>query len=148
MEAIVIAPLQPRDLEAIVAIEETIASPWSAEQWRREFELPYSWGFAARRAGQAAVAGYILGWTIADEAEIHKVAVAAAARRLGVGSALLAHALRLLHQQGIRRCFLELRATNLAARRLYANHGFQETGRRKKYYSEPDEDAVIMARTV
>lgn len=147
-EPVVISELQLSDLDEILPIEEGLSSSWNEETWRRELALPHSWGFTAQLACHGRVAGYLLGWTIGEEAEIHKIATAPEYRRQGVATALLAHGLGLLRAQGVQRCFLELRASNLAACGLYRNQGFQECGRRKKYYPNPEEDAIMMQTSI
>ncbi len=84
----------------------------------------------------------------ADEVEVHNLAVRPDARRQGLGRALLRHALTLGRARGARRAFLEVRAGNKAARALYAACGFALDGRRRDYYSEPREDALLLVRNL
>jgi polysaccharide biosynthesis protein PslH len=78
----------------------------------------------------------------AGEAEILWIETSAAHRRLGIGQRLLQHALQ--HAPGT--WFLEVRASNTAAQALYTQAGFIANGRRSKYYSAPEEDAILMQR--
>lgn len=94
------------------------------------------------------LAGYLLSLTVLDEVQIMQIAVAEAYRRQGLASAMTDKLIRT--GAGIRQVLLEVRASNRAARALYASLGFEQTGVRKGYYS-PDasgysEDAVLMSK--
>ena len=106
-------------------------------------------GAMAILAGQSdGVQGFILARVAADEAEILTLAVAAQARRAGLGRALVVEAAMRAAHAGAIRLFLEVGAGNGAARALYAGLGFVEAGRRKGYYlkpGQPPEDALILA---
>ncbi len=87
--------------------------------------------------------GMLLGRVVTEEAEVLTVAVAPAARRRGVGSALVRHAAREGRRRGARSLFLEVSAANAAAWRLYSAAGFVEIGRRRRYYTGGI-DALVM----
>ena len=80
----------------------------------------------------------------ADEAEIQSLAVAPAMRRQGIGALLLQATLTAARERGAAHVHLEVRESNTAARAFYRRHGFQETGRRRLYYRDPEEAAVLM----
>jgi ribosomal-protein-alanine N-acetyltransferase len=90
--------------------------------------------------------GYAVAWYVADESEIANFAVAAHARRRGVGTLLLDRILRAAAAFGAKMVFLEVRESNEEARKLYEARGFEVAGKRTKYYRRPDEDALIMRR--
>jgi len=90
------------------------------------------------------LAGYIVARLAADELHINNVAVRDGYRRGGIGRSLLDNILAEGKRSGATRAFLELRAANAAALALYKSCGFQVTSRRRKYYSEPVEDALVM----
>jgi ribosomal-protein-alanine N-acetyltransferase len=92
------------------------------------------------------VAGYIVAWCAADEAEIANIAIAPSLRGNGFGARLLDAALAELAVRGAAVAFLEVRETNAAARALYASRHFVEVGRRKGYYRRPIEDALVLRR--
>jgi ribosomal-protein-alanine N-acetyltransferase len=94
------------------------------------------------------VVGYILVWFAADEAELANIAVAPAMRGQGVAAALLDEALASAGHRGTARMFLEVRDSNVRARELYESRGFEEVGRRRRYYRRPVEDALILRRTL
>jgi ribosomal-protein-alanine N-acetyltransferase len=78
-----------------------------------------------------------------DEWEIENIAISAAARRRGFGSHLLGESLNRMRARGGRRIFLEVRESNEAAHKLYEKWAFEQVGRRKNYYQDPIEDALI-----
>jgi ribosomal-protein-alanine N-acetyltransferase len=95
--------------------------------------------------------GFILTWQAGGDAEILTVAVSPSRRRKGVGRALLDGAIAQCRADGAGRMFLEVAASNAAARALYRSLGFFETGRRKGYYhraGSPAEDALVLGRTL
>ncbi len=83
-----------------------------------------------------------------DEAELLNLAVAPSVRGKGIGSALLERASADARRWGAKARFLEGRASNDDARRLYAKAGFEEVGRRRSYYRRPLEDALILRRAL
>jgi [ribosomal protein S18]-alanine N-acetyltransferase len=100
----------------------------------------------AQEAG--AVCGLIVFRVIADEAEILNLAVDLTHRRRGIASRLIGDAIGACRAAGAKKIFLEVRDSNQAARNLYARAGFLEAGRRRQYYRQPLEDAVVLVRTV
>lgn len=91
------------------------------------------------------VEGFLVARQVADdEWEIDNVAVSGQARRRGLGSHLLGEFLNLARKRRGRNIFLEVRESNHAARALYEKWAFIETGRRKNYYQDPPEDAVVL----
>lgn len=94
-------------------------------------------------SGAEASAGFLLGWEIVDELEILDVFVLPSARRLGLGAALMTHALAHARATGKQRALLEVRASNQPALHLYQKLGFSEVGQRKAYYAD-GEDALLL----
>jgi len=90
------------------------------------------------------LAGYIVARVGANELHINNVAVRERYRRQGIGITLLGRILEEGKSRGVEVAFLELRAGNSAALSLYEKCGFNLTARRKNYYSEPTEDALVM----
>jgi ribosomal-protein-alanine N-acetyltransferase len=80
-----------------------------------------------------------------DEWEIEYVAVGTAAQRRGLGSRLLGESLNRMRARGGRQVFLEVRESNEAARKLYEKRAFVQVGRRRNYYQDPIEDALIFS---
>jgi ribosomal-protein-alanine N-acetyltransferase len=92
------------------------------------------------------VVGFLIAVVVEPEAELESIAVAR--QRRGTGRRLMQALVEQLEQAGVTRIFLEVRASNQAARGLYQALGFSETGRRRAYYADPVEDAVLMSRPV
>jgi len=92
--------------------------------------------------------GYIVGRHVLDEGEILNLGVALPVRRRGVGRALVRHVLASFAAVGVAAVFLEVRESNLPAQRLYEAIGFQEVGRRRRYYQRPVEDAVVLRAAI
>lgn len=90
--------------------------------------------------------GFLLCGYVACEAEVESIAVSAAQQRKGTGRALIAAGIEELRRAGVREVHLEVRVSNVRAAEFYRALGFEESGRRAGYYSEPDEDAVLLRR--
>jgi ribosomal-protein-alanine N-acetyltransferase len=86
----------------------------------------------------------IVVWLIVDEAHVATLATHPDHRRQGIGRRLLAHVLRHMLQDGARSSFLEVRESNLAAQEMYRKFGYEVKGRRRHYYRDNDEDAILM----
>jgi ribosomal-protein-alanine N-acetyltransferase len=139
----VIRPMAEEDLEAVAAIESsTFPAPWPMEALRYELaENPFASSFVAEVNGE--VAGYAFFWTIYEQAHLINIAVAGPLRRMGLGEALLVHAMRHAASHGAEAIHLEVREGNEAAIRLYERYGFEVRGRSEKYYSDGT-TAVLM----
>jgi [ribosomal protein S18]-alanine N-acetyltransferase len=137
------------DLAQLMALAELCAE---APQWPRSVwqQVLRTEGGADQRvvflaeSGGAATGFSVLSFTD-DFGEIESLAVHPAMRRQGIGRSLCERMLDHARQWGAARVLLEVRVTNEAARRLYGVLGFEERGLRKRYYRNPDEDAVAMA---
>lgn len=142
---VVLRPAREADVAAVAEIEKTsFTDPWSAASFRSLLSAP-AVHFAVACDNARAV-GYLVMWLAADEAEVANLAVAADARRLGIGSTLITHAMQTARASSASVMFLEVRESNVAARELYAAHGFAVVGRRKRYYRRPEEDALVLRR--
>ncbi len=93
--------------------------------------------------GPVILIGFLVARNVAPEWELENVVVRAEFRGAGIGTQLLEALLTRARAINSRSIFLEVRESNTAARRLYAKAGFRETGRRKGYYSDPPEDAIL-----
>jgi ribosomal-protein-alanine N-acetyltransferase len=143
-----VRPATIHDVEAIVAIERSaFTDPWSEAAFHEALVHPAVFFACARRGGDE-VAGYVVAWFAADEGEIANLAVAPSAWGGGVGRALLAAALDVASSRGTSAVYLEVRDSNERARRLYQSSGFEEVGRRRRYYRRPVEDAIVLRRAM
>jgi ribosomal-protein-alanine N-acetyltransferase len=148
-----LSQMTEHDLLEVVEIEELCRlSRWGWEGYHTELQSEqFSLILVARalqtdsRPEDERIAGFIAARLSAHELHINNVAVRPRYRRCGIGGALLAAALERGRERGAERGFLEVRASNMAAQRLYARHGFAVVGRRARYYSQPVEDALVMA---
>jgi ribosomal-protein-alanine N-acetyltransferase len=137
------------DVPAIAALERaTFSDPWSPDAFAQLVRNGEAFFTIADRGAPGdppgAPVGYLVAWFVLDEGEIANVAVAAEARGTGVGARLLDAALTEARRRGIVQLFLEVRESNAVARRLYASRGFIELGRRRRYYRQPVEDALVL----
>jgi ribosomal-protein-alanine N-acetyltransferase len=95
-------------------------------------------------SAEGPLVGYSVIWVVMDEAELANLAVAPHRRRAGIGRILLESALSDAEAGGARVVYLEVRASNTAALKLYEAHGFLPVGRRSAYYRNPSEDALVL----
>ena len=91
------------------------------------------------------IVGFVAFHRVIDEAELRNMAVDPAHQRQGVGRQLVAEGRRRLLEQGAKQVFLEVRASNVAAQRLYYSAGFALCSRRKDYYNDPREDGLVLS---
>ena len=138
-----IRPATAADLDAIRAIEHSAptAAHWSAEQYRTT--LFVSERFALVLEENSQILGFLIARAIDDEWELENIVVEATSQRRGQGVQLLDELIKLARAQSARAIFLEVRESNLLARRLYEKRGFAECGRRQNYYAAPQEDALV-----
>jgi ribosomal-protein-alanine N-acetyltransferase len=139
-----IVPMRVTDLPAVHAIERaSFDSPWPADAYRSELETNRLAQYLVVRAGEeiAAFGGM---WLMVDEAHVITFAVDPRWRRQRIGERLLLAMLDIALDAGAREATLEVRLSNLPARRLYEKFGFRPVGLRPRYYSDNNEDALIM----
>ena len=138
------------DLNDVVAIEQqSFTSPWTRAMFEAELQgNPFGRFLGAfhRSEGHPAkrLLGYICYWVVFDELRLMNLAVRPECRRRGIASHLVRHALEEGTGQGTTRALLEVRASNHLAQTLYETFGFRQYGRRRSYYTNPDEDAILM----
>jgi ribosomal-protein-alanine N-acetyltransferase len=120
--------------------------PWSEATFRGLLRRSDSDLYVADVRG--AVAGYAVFWSVSDQGELGNVAVAADHRGRGLGRKLVETVLARAAERGVREIFLEVRKSNEGAQNLYRTFGFFEVGKRKNYYLEPVEDALIMKKVI
>ena len=145
---VTIEPAIRSDLAVIAELETAAFSdPWSTASFESVLAEPAAY-MAVARSAESEVVGYLVAWFAADEGEIANLAVREPTRRRGIGAALLDGALAEAARRGAENLYLEVRESNDAARRLYASRGFEEIGRRRRYYRRPDEDAIVLRRVL
>lgn len=142
-----IEPLTVGDLDEVLAIEGvSFVTPWSRGAFLHELkENALARGWIARDSGpEPRVLGYLCLWEVAPEIHITNLAVHPDWRRRGIARSLLTAILADARRRGLTVAFLEVRPTNTEARSLYEGLGFQVVGRRKGYYFDTGEDALLM----
>jgi ribosomal-protein-alanine N-acetyltransferase len=143
---ILISKACEEDLRYILKIQaEAGLSPWSLEAYRDEIGKANSIFLTASK-GRRRVVGFIIAVTTNySEAEILNLGVHLRFRRQGIGTLLLRTALKnALEKQDVKTVWLEVRESNQGAIEYYRKNGFVFSGRRKKFYSNPTEDALLM----
>ncbi|WP_425803648.1 ribosomal protein S18-alanine N-acetyltransferase [Desulfitobacterium sp. Sab5] len=132
------------DLEAIMKIEHaSFPTPWSQRSFESELrDNEYARYFCL--LDQNKVIGYMGIWFILEEGHITNVAIAPEHRGRRLGEFMMRTIMRQMLSEGMERMTLEVRESNLSAQRLYERLGFVMAGRRKGYYSDNQEDALIM----
>ena len=141
----IIREMTAEDIAAVAGLEAQIFSmPWSAKGFADTLCREDVLFLVACEAEE--LLGYVGVYCAADEGEITNVAVVQAARRKGIGRALLDELIGLLAARDIYRIVLEVRVSNEPAIGLYRQRGFQIVGSRKNFYEKPAEDAYVMVR--
>ena len=132
-----------RKLKMVAEIERlSFSRPWSLESiksfyYRKTSDI-YVWRDRNR------ISGYIIAEHVLDQAEIHRIAIVPFIRKMGIGTLLFQEFERRYQELGVETIYLEVRESNEAAYQFYLKNGFEEYGRRAKYYKDPIEDAVLM----
>lgn len=139
-----IRPLELRDLNEVLLIEEcSFRPPWSRSTFLSELEEEDRYYVVAEAEGK--VIGYAGFYYFFEEGHITTMAVAPNWRRQGIGKLLLNHLIEKAKEIGLKELSLEVRESNQIARKMYQKFGFKMVARRKKYYVQPIEDAIIMS---
>lgn len=141
----IIAKMNESHVAEVAALEAMCFSePWSEKSVASELTNPLSLWLVALEGEN--VIGYVGSQTVMGWSDMMNVAVHPDHRRLGVGKALIEELIRQLREQGSENLTLEVRTSNENAKALYAGLDFMEVGRRKNYYHNPKEDALILRK--
>jgi ribosomal-protein-alanine N-acetyltransferase len=137
--------MRPADLARVMQIElQCFTMPWSEATFRGLLRRADADLLVAEESNE--VVGYTVFWCVLDQGELGNVSVAPGWRRRGIGEGLIRAVLDCARERGVRQVFLEVRVSNVGAQRLYERFGFVEIGRRRNYYLDPVEDALVMRR--
>ncbi len=143
MNSIKIRDMQPGDVHDVAAIEKVCFSiPWSEHSFYSEVYGRYS--IARVAITRERIVGYVIARLVLDEGHLLDLAVHPSYRNMGIARLLLEDIVRGLKINKCRAFFLEVRASNTYALKLYEKFGFKLIGTRKNYYKLPVEDACIM----
>lgn len=133
----------PEDLPMVAEIEKlSFNRPWSYESIESFYYRKTSDVFVWRDRNR--ISGYIIAEHVLDQGELHRIAMVPFIRRMGMGTLLFRKFLQRYKEIGVETIYLEVRESNEAAYQFYLKNGFEEYGRRAKYYQEPIEDAILM----
>ncbi len=132
-----------RDLFDILTIEkQSFSTPWSEKSFRMSLDNPITHAIVKIR--NSRVTGYALYSVLFEDCELYNIATDPAHRGQGIGNELLAAVVDDCRKRGGEVLRLEVRQSNLPAQSLYRKFGFIEEGKRKNYYQNPTEDAILM----
>ena len=147
-----IRPATAADIPQIMSLERasSTAGHWTEQQYRQLFQSGADGLQRLVLVAEigSAILGFLIAQHVAAEWELENIVVAESARRKGFGKQLLDTLLTRARATNSDAMFLEVRESNASARALYENTGFEPTGRRKAYYSAPDEDAILYRRSL
>jgi ribosomal-protein-alanine N-acetyltransferase len=140
--------MEGKDLDEVLRIENTsFPNPWRKSTFQGEID---NWGVSfplvIKHRDLEKVMGYIIYWQLLNEAQISNFAVHPELRRMGIGESVMHIVMDLMYQRGVQYVILEVRFSNREARSLYKKLGFEVWGRKKEYYRDPDEDALVMGK--
>jgi ribosomal-protein-alanine N-acetyltransferase len=140
-----IVPMTEAHVAAVAKLEAAcFADPWSENSVASELKNPLSLWLVA--VEEDTVVGYVGSQTVMGETDMMNVAVHPNCRRRGIAKGLLEALIRTLKKLGSRSLTLEVRASNEPAITLYTEFRFLEAGRRRIYYRNPKEDALILRK--
>lgn len=136
----------PSDLAAIMKLERASfpTDAWSEAMMREELVSPHGWYVVDEEAGRIVGYAGLRAVRRSTDADVQTIALAEEMRGRGRGRALLRALLEEAARRGVTAVFLEVRADNPVAHRLYASEGFIDIGRKPRYYQPDDIDAVVM----
>ncbi|MCT6925084.1 MULTISPECIES: ribosomal protein S18-alanine N-acetyltransferase [Bacillales] len=132
------------DVEAVYAIEvASFPVPWTLDSFYYEMlENQFAYYTVAEESGE--ILGFCGSWMVVDAAQITNVAVVKSARGRKIGEGLMREAMRVAREANMETMSLEVRVSNVVAQNLYYKLGFQDGGLRKGYYTDNQEDALVM----
>lgn len=131
------------DIEKVLEIErQSFVSPWTNRMFEETITSPISMSFTIEI--DSLLLGYIMSYLVENEAHIMNLAIHPDHRGKGCASRLVRHTINYCEGKGVSEFFLEVRESNINAKNLYRKLGFEVIGRRKRYYSETNEDALVM----
>lgn len=142
---LLIRKMKKEDIPAVAVLEKEIfPDPWSEQALAESLEQKHTLLLTAYEDRQ--LIGYLILYYALEDGEIARIAVIPEKRRQGVGARLLLELENLCELNGITKLLLDVRESNAGAVSFYKDYGFTEDGIRRKFYSDPVEDAVLMSR--
>ena len=133
------------DVEAVHRIEESVfATPWTMDAFYHEMTTNTQASYVVAVDETNSIVGFCGMWIVLDESQITNVAVMPEGRGKGIGESLMRESMRIAREKGCVVMSLEVRVSNTVAQNLYRKLGFQAGGIRKGYYTDNQEDALVM----
>jgi ribosomal-protein-alanine N-acetyltransferase len=133
------------DLDVVSSIEkEVFTDPWSRNAFRTDLSNKMAWPMVAEF--EKKVVGYSNIYIVAGEVQIGNFAVAPGFRNRGVARKMMGEIFQKAGESNCHTIFLEVRESNVPAMELYKSYGFVSSGKRKDYYTNPNENAIIMVK--
>lgn len=144
MAELVIRQMEPGDIDAVVKVEAlTFPDPWPKDIFHHEVvENEYAYYFVAELDGE--VIGFAGFWAVIDDAQITNIAIVPKYRGYKIGEKLFDYTCRQAVRLGVERLSLEVRESNEIAQNMYRKFGLVPGGVRKRYYTDNQEDAIVM----
>jgi len=144
-EGYIIRKMTERDLDEVMILEhESFSLPWSRQSYESELKNQFANYLVCDIEGE--IAAYLGIWVVFEEAHITNVAVSKKYRSRGLGKAIMLAGEKIADEKKAMRIMLEVRPSNTVARKMYNELGYMETGLRKHYYGDNQEDAILMTR--
>jgi ribosomal-protein-alanine N-acetyltransferase len=138
--------MDERDIASVMEIEcASFLTPWTEGMFRSQLRFEDD-AINLVLVEEEAIIGYAAAWLAYDEIHLLSIAVAPERRRRGFGDLILNAVIGRGRARGAERVILEVREGNTAARTFYLTRGFREIGKRRRYYSDTGEDAIVMER--
>jgi ribosomal-protein-alanine N-acetyltransferase len=143
-ESIVFRFMREEDIDQVLEIEHaSFATPWSREAFYNELNMNKFAVYIVLEVDQKVV-GYCGVWVVIDEAHVTNIAILPEYRGRKFGEALMQNLFDVARTMGAKSMTLEVRVTNYVAQSMYRKFGFQKGGLRKNYYTDNQEDALVM----
>ncbi|WP_457679178.1 ribosomal protein S18-alanine N-acetyltransferase [Thermovibrio sp.] len=141
MQNLKVKEFEGKEVESLVKLEEEcFKKPYGKELLMREVQLPHNITLLAELSGKAV--GYLIGWKLGKEWEVHRIGVKKEFRRKGIGRELLKNLVKKAKSEGAEEVFLEVDERNEGALELYLSFGFKVVSKRKNYYG--DSNALVL----
>lgn len=144
VDSFVFRSMTEEDIDQILEVEHaSFTTPWSREAFYNELHNNRFAVYIVLEENDKII-GYCGAWIVIDEAHVTNVAILPEYRGRKLGEALLQKMMSMAREMGAKSMTLEVRVTNHVAQSLYRKLGFQDGGIRKNYYSDNQEDGLVM----
>ncbi|AXI08052.1 ribosomal-protein-alanine N-acetyltransferase [Oceanobacillus zhaokaii] len=144
MDKVLIRKMEIKDVEHVVEVEKaSFTAPWTTDIFYQEIvDNKFAHYFVIEANGQ--IVGYAGAWIVIDEAQITNIAIMPEFRGYKLGEMLFQYVIQAAMQIGVRHLSLEVRVSNIVAQSMYRKFGLVPGGIRKNYYTDNQEDAIVM----